>query len=391
MSTIVRSEKIQNEYDASVEDKEMRRKHLKRRIMLFILLAVLIFIIVLIIKNRRDKAAREKEPEAGFVDADTALAEEFSKYEFMAKTGVGCISPFTTTDEFKYITMTGKEELLKKCTNDILRISKWISSLTQEKLHKIIIPANMAFLLNGPPGTGKTLFVQNLARVADISLREMYIAEKTTPAFLAELGKRGIYNKVIDAMASRVRYAYITPSRIKNAFIGGTERTIRNLFENARKMADGYLVASIIMFDEADAFFSDRGDQYSNHERSSSNEFLTHIAATPTTFKSTFVFAATNYASRFDEAFTRRFGRHVEFEMPNAAERMQLIMAIMEDRLDLATVKRIVSKTRGCSHAYITRHLKGHCQLDMNGDYESFDEEGFLATVAADRLKGKLN
>lgn len=122
-------------------------------------------------------------------------------------------------------------------------------------------------LFYGVSGAGKTEFAR-------------YISE--------QLGKELLIKKASD---------------ILNKFVGGTEENIANAFSEAASNDQ------ILLFDEADSFFSDRNRAEHSWERTQVNEFLTQMEDFPG-----ILICTTNLRNVMDSALQRRFHMLVEFK-----------------------------------------------------------------------------
>ncbi len=122
-------------------------------------------------------------------------------------------------------------------------------------------------LLYGLSGAGKTEFVKHIAQ----SLKKNVVLKR--------------------------------PSDIFDSFVGETEKNIKEAFEEANAKN------SILFFDEADSFFSNRADAMRNWERTQVNEFLVQMEE----FDGLCV-CATNLKDIMDPAMQRRFHMLVEFK-----------------------------------------------------------------------------
>ena len=122
-------------------------------------------------------------------------------------------------------------------------------------------------LLYGLSGAGKTEFVKHIAQ----SLKKNVVLKR--------------------------------PSDIFDSFVGETEKNIKEAFEEAD------VKNSILFFDEADSFFSNRADAARNWERTQVNEFLVQMEE----FDGLCV-CATNLKDIMDPAMQRRFHMLVEFK-----------------------------------------------------------------------------
>ena len=139
------------------------------------------------------------------------------------------------------------------------------------------------FVFYGPPGTGKTLLAKAIAGENDVWF-----------------------------------YNINGPSILQGRY-GDPEKTIRDIFDDARKNAP-----AIIFFDEIDSIAPKRGTHDPIVDRVVS-QLLTEIDGfTPLT--NVVVIGATNRAEILDTALLERFTRHFDFTYPkNNAEKMEIL------------------------------------------------------------------
>src|SRR5574344_96412 len=128
-------------------------------------------------------------------------------------------------------------------------------------------PKSMNMLFYGPPGTGKTAYA----------------------AYIAKLIGRPIIVKAC--------------SDLVDCYVGNTEKNIRAAFAEAEQ------TGSVLFFDEADSFFSDRGGASHSWGITQVNELLMRMEH----FKGIFI-AATNFNDNFDGAANRRFAMKLKFD-----------------------------------------------------------------------------
>ena len=159
-------------------------------------------------------------------------------------------------------------------------------------------------LFYGVSGTGKT----ELAR---------YIAEV--------LGKKIILKR---------------PSDILGKYVGENEDNIRRAFEQAEATGD------ILLFDEADSFFSDRNNLGQSWERSTVNEFLTQMEEF-----SGILICTTNLRQIMDPAMQRRFHILSEFKPLDSRGIETLLQTYFSeydfDQNNLACIERYNTVTPG--------------------------------------------
>ena len=133
-------------------------------------------------------------------------------------------------------------------------------------------------LLHGAPGTGKTAFGKALAERLDKSLLQ--------------------------------RQA----SSLLSMWVGGTEKNIRGMFDEAR------LEGGVLLLDEADSFLRSRDQARVSWEVTQTNELLTQMES----FEGIFI-CTTNRLDDLDPAALRRFDFKVEFKPLRIDQRIRLI------------------------------------------------------------------
>ena len=106
--------------------------------------------------------------------------------------------------------------------------------LHAELYKKAGLPSPRGCLLSGPPGTGKTMVAR---ATANLIARQI---EKTT------------------GVKATSQFFYINGPELLNKYVGETERGIREIFDQAKKVAST-ITPAIIFIDEMDALFLTRG------------------------------------------------------------------------------------------------------------------------------------
>jgi SpoVK/Ycf46/Vps4 family AAA+-type ATPase len=151
-------------------------------------------------------------------------------------------------------------------------------------------------LLYGPPGTGKT-----------------YLTE----ALVGEIG---------------YPFVKITPSIVQSRFVNESAERVRDLFTEAREIAEQYGHA-VIFIDEVDVVLGSRDMANAHHEdQKVVNEFLTFLEESGQ--QNVYVVAATNRRERLDEAAVRagRFDREFHIGIPGAETRREIFRTHLEGR-----------------------------------------------------------
>ncbi|MPY23408.1 ATP-binding protein [Shewanella sp. YLB-07] len=173
--------------------------------------------------------------------------------------------------------------LAHEVMSEIDKIRTWIKHsaqiLDEWGLSKSLKPGYRS-LFYGPPGTGKTL---------------------TATLIGAELGL-DVYRIDLSSMVSK--------------YIGETEKNLANLFDQACNKR------WILFFDEADALFGSRTQSGGANERHANQE-IAYLLQRIEDFPG-IVILATNLRANIDDAFSRRFQSLIYFPMPDAEQRYQL-------------------------------------------------------------------
>lgn len=175
-----------------------------------------------------------------------------------------------------------------------------------QKFHKLGAKIPHGILLSGPPGTGKTLLARATAGEAD------------------------------------VQFLSISGSEFLEMYVGVGASRVRDLFEQARRMAP-----SIIFIDEIDAVGRKRGSGLGggHDEREQTlNQLLVEMDGF-TKSEGVIVLAATNRPDILDPALLRpgRFDRQIHVGAPDSSEREQILKVhakgkCLTDSVDLHAV-----------------------------------------------------
>lgn len=144
-------------------------------------------------------------------------------------------------------------------------------------------------LFSGPPGTGKTMAAGLIAR------------ELSTDLYQVDM------------------------SKIVSKWLGETEKNLSRLFDAAEA---GH---AILLFDEADSLFGKRTEVKNSNDRNANQE-TNYLLQRLEAFGGVCVLT-TNNDTAIDEAFKRRIALHVNFPMPDVAERTQLWQTMMRETI----------------------------------------------------------
>lgn len=140
----------------------------------------------------------------------------------------------------------------------------------------------------GPSGTGKTMAAQVVARELHMELYRVDV------------------------------------SQVTSKYIGETQKNISRLFELARNRG------IILFFDEADSLFARRTEVKDSHDRHANHESA-HLLQQLEGYEGVTILA-TNLKDNMDEAFKRRIGMMVHFQMPGVEARRRLWKKAFPDR-----------------------------------------------------------
>lgn len=137
-----------------------------------------------------------------------------------------------------------------------------------------------ATLFYGTPGTGKTETARQLARLTGRDIIQVDMSE------------------------------------LRDKYVGESEKRVKALFDNYRKMVKEERVAPILLFNEADAIISKRSNSVSSSVDKMENA-LQNIILQEIEDLEGILIATTNLTSNMDRAFERRFLYKVQFNAPS--------------------------------------------------------------------------
>lgn len=152
------------------------------------------------------------------------------------------------------------------------------------------LPKGIAVLLYGEPGTGKTESV-------------MQIAKATGRAIM-----------------------HVDISATKTCWFGESEKLIKKVFTDYRRLCEKSKVKPILLFNEADAVFSKRKDVNSGSVAQTENAIQNIILEEMETLDGILI-ATTNLADNLDGAFERRFLFKIRFDKPTVEAKRNIWMS----------------------------------------------------------------
>ena len=159
----------------------------------------------------------------------------------------------------------------------------------KKKLKERDLPSGFIVLQHGNPGTGKTEFVYQLAKET----------------------KRDIM--------------FVDISSIQSKYIGQNERLMQRVFDEYKRLRESNRNVPILLFNEADAFFSKRLaiQETSNNTVQGHNTVMNILLQQLEDFDG-ILFATTNLDINMDKAFDRRFLFKIKFDNPDENVRKML-------------------------------------------------------------------
>lgn len=175
--------------------------------------------------------------------------------------------------------------------------------ITQLKENNLGIGMNV--LLHGYAGTGKTATVKQIAKQTNRAL------------FLVDIEK------------------------VKSKWVGDSEKNIKLIFEEYKKLSDSTSQTPILLFNEADAILGKRVE-IRNSVDTSFNTMQNVLLQQLEDFKG-ISFATTNLANQLDKAFERRFLYKVEFKKPSKEVQSQILKQSF-NTIDHDVIKQASSK-----------------------------------------------
>lgn len=166
----------------------------------------------------------------------------------------------------------------------------------RNRLEEQHLPKGVAVLLYGEPGTGKTESV-------------MQIAKETGRAVM-----------------------HVDISNTKSMWFGESEKIIKKVFADYRRLCEHSKVKPILLFNEADAIFSKRKDVSHGNVTQTENAIQNIILEEMENLDGILV-ATTNLADNLDAAFERRFLFKVRFDKPTTEAKK----SIWQSKLSMLT------------------------------------------------------
>ena len=213
--------------------------------------------------------------------------------------------------------------------------------------------ASASFLLYGEPGTGKTELAKQLAATTG---RDIIIADV---------------------------------SKLHSSFTGDTEKNYREMFNSYRYLQCLAPLSPILLFNEADAILSKRGDVLRQAIDKIANRIQNLLLQELEDFEGIFV-ATTNRADNMDSAFERRFLYKIHLEQPDAETRYKIWNSLLPDlrREEAQVLANQYPLSGGQISNVATRYDIDYALLDKQPSFRdliSYCETEFIETDTSTR------
>lgn len=214
--------------------------------------------------------------------------------------------------------VAGMSELKRKLSRDFVDI---VSNKELAKEYDIQ-PPNMLFF--GPPGTGKTYISQRLAEQCGLA------------------------------------FCSIKPSDLASVWVHGSQKLLRQLFEQAESLAKKNKRGCLLLIDEFDAVAPKRSEEDHNHQSGEVAELLTQL--NDCVEKNIYVIGTTNFLNRIDKAVIRkgRVDEVVFIGMPDADCRRQIFELELkkrphEDNIDMELLSKLTDGYTSSDISYMVK------------------------------------
>ena len=231
-----------------------------------------------------DDEEEDEDTEAGFISTSVQTS---SNTKTRSRTKLDCkgVVPIDASkSSVTLASIVGNDHIKQDIINGI------VNPFKQPLLFKV----RRSFLFYGPPGTGKTLF----AKAAAHSLAHM-------------------------APNLHVLFFAPTTDRLKDKYVGGTERKITTYFRCVQQQAEEHTASSgtptmgVIFIDEIDSLARSRDTDDTSGTTSNTTNTLLQMMDGFTALPNVIVMAATNYPWQLDSAILSRFQEKIYVRLPD--------------------------------------------------------------------------
>lgn len=230
--------------------------------------------------------------EDGFVDTDSLSLSDSVKKEFFTEIEIAQEESVRHRDLIPSSSIHEKELFYNEAErHQMSRLENLLDDKNfkevQNRLSAVGMRKGFNAIFYGAPGTGKTASALELARRSG----------------------RDIFR--------------IDVSKLRDKWVGESEKAVRGVFKIYRSMCHSNEIAPILFFNEADAIFSKRIEDV-KHSTDQLNNTIQNIILEELENIDGILIATTNLLSNLDPAFERRFIFKVEFKMPEKDARTKI-------------------------------------------------------------------
>lgn len=243
-----------------------------------------------------EKGYIEHKCEEGIADTERIMLTSKAKQELLSEykpTRTKVVKPHTQNRYLKSCKAIRKKEMFFNETEQeqIERLTSLLSkenfASVQQRLEEQKMRKGFACLFYGAPGTGKTETVLQIARKTGRNIMQVDIAG------------------------------------LKDKWVGESEKNIKSVFSQYKKLCQSSEVMPILFFNEADAIINKRTENVS-HSVDKMDNAMQNIILQEMEDLEGILIATTNLTSNLDNAFERRFLFKVEFRKPDTEVKVKL-------------------------------------------------------------------
>lgn len=300
--------------------------------------------------------------EDGFVDTGSLSLSDKVKDEFFNEVVLSPEETIRHRDIVSAANIQEKELFFNEAERaQVARLENLLDVENFKEVQRRLLSTGMRKGFNaifyGAPGTGKTASVYELARRSG----------------------RDIFR--------------VDMAKLKSKWVGDSEKAVRGVFKIYRSMCKGSDKAPILLFNEADAVFTNRIENVEQSVDQMNNAIQNIILEEMESIEGILI-ATTNLLSNLDPAFERRFIFKVQFKMPEKDSRAKiwksLIPTLSEEDASVLADKyafsggNIENIARKSTVEYVLSgneptlsSLEGYCQEEILDRKENRNRIGF--------------
>ncbi len=173
---------------------------------------------------------------------------------------------------------------------------------------------------------------------------------------------------------------------IRSKWVGDTEKNIKRVFDQYKKIVKENCLAPILVFNEADAILTRRNEGCINGVDKMENAMQNIILQEMENLEGIMI-ATTNLTGNLDPAFERRFLYKIEFDKPTADERQHIWKAMLPDLTDDQAYN--LAKRFDFSGGQIENIARKRIVNDILDDRDEIDIDGIIEACEMELLNKK--